>query len=49
MARCRGDGTKYRECDRTWSTTIAGVGELVWLADPDGNVVGAMRYDPGAE
>jgi predicted enzyme related to lactoylglutathione lyase len=30
-------------------TTIAGVGELVWLADPDGNVVGAMRYDPGAE
>ena len=30
-------------------TTIAGVGELVWLADPDGNVVGAMRYDPDAE
>lgn len=30
-------------------TTIAGVGELIWLADPDGNVVGAMRYDPAAE
>jgi predicted enzyme related to lactoylglutathione lyase len=30
-------------------TTIAGVGELVWFEDPAGNVVGAMRYDPGAE
>jgi predicted enzyme related to lactoylglutathione lyase len=30
-------------------TTIAGVGELIWLADPDANVVGAMRYDPGAQ
>ncbi len=30
-------------------TTIAGVGELVWLADPDDNVIGAMRYDPAAE
>jgi uncharacterized protein len=30
-------------------TTIAGVGELVWMADPDGNTVGAMRYDPEAE
>lgn len=27
-------------------TTIAGVGTLVWLADPDGNAIGAMRYDP---
>lgn len=26
-------------------TTIAGVGNLVWLADPDGNAVGAMQYD----
>ena len=26
-------------------TTIAGVGELVWLSDPSGNVVGAMQYD----
>jgi hypothetical protein len=24
---------------------IAQVGELVWLADPGGNVVGAMRYE----
>jgi len=24
--------------------TIPGVGELVWLVDPGGNVVGAMRY-----
>ncbi len=30
-------------------TTIAGVGHLVWLADPSGNVVGAMRYDDAAE
>lgn len=30
-------------------TTIAGVGDLVWLADPSGNVFGAMRYDPDAE
>ena len=25
-------------------TTIEGVGTLVWLADPDGNAVGAMQY-----
>lgn len=25
--------------------TIAGVGELVWVQDTEGNVVGAMRYD----
>lgn len=30
-------------------TTIAGVGDLVWLADPAGNAVGAMRYDTSAE
>jgi hypothetical protein len=30
-------------------TTIAGVGDLVWLEDPSGNCVGAMRYDPTAE
>jgi predicted enzyme related to lactoylglutathione lyase len=29
--------------------TIAGVGRLAWLADPDGNAVGAMQYDPEAE
>lgn len=29
-------------------TTIAGVGHIVWLADPSGNVVGAMRYDDAA-
>jgi uncharacterized protein len=27
--------------------TIPGGGELVWLADPGGNVVGAMRYSDG--
>lgn len=30
-------------------TTIAGVGDLVFFADPEGNVVGAMRYDPSVE
>jgi uncharacterized protein len=30
-------------------TTIAGVGHLLWLADPSGNVVGAMNYDDDAE
>lgn len=29
-------------------TTIVGVGHLVWLADPSGNVVGAMQYDAAA-
>jgi predicted enzyme related to lactoylglutathione lyase len=27
------------------TATIAGVGQLVWLADPSGNVVGAMQYE----
>jgi uncharacterized protein len=31
------------------TTTIAGVGHLIWLADPSGNVVGAMQYDNNAE
>jgi predicted enzyme related to lactoylglutathione lyase len=30
-------------------TTIAGVGDLVFFADPSGNVCGAMRYDPDAD
>jgi uncharacterized protein len=30
-------------------TTITGVGHLAWLADPDGNAVGVMEYDPAAE
>ena len=30
-------------------TTITGVGDLVFLQDPSGNVVGAMRYDASAE
>jgi uncharacterized protein len=30
------------------TTTIAGVGHLIWLADPSGNVVGAMTYDSTA-
>ena len=31
------------------STTITGVGDLIWIEDPAGNIVGAMRYDPGAK
>jgi predicted enzyme related to lactoylglutathione lyase len=27
------------------TVTIPGVGDLAWLADPAGNVLGAMRYD----
>jgi hypothetical protein len=30
-------------------TTIAGVGDLVFFADPSGNVCGALRYEPGAD
>jgi uncharacterized protein len=30
-------------------TTIAGVGHLIWLADPSGNVVGALTHDSTAE
>jgi uncharacterized protein len=30
-------------------STISGVGDLVFVADPSGNVVGAMRYDESAE
>lgn len=30
-------------------STIAGVGDLIFFADPEGNVVGAMRYYPDAE
>ena len=26
-------------------TTIPGVGDLIFVADPDGNIFGAMRYD----
>ena len=29
--------------------TIAGVGDLIWFEDPEGNLAGAMRYDPAAE
>lgn len=29
-------------------STITGVGDLVFVADPSGNVVGAMRYDESA-
>ena len=29
-------------------TTIAGVGDLIFFADPAGNVAGAIRYDPSA-
>lgn len=30
-------------------TTIAGVGELAFFEDTEGNVVGAMRYDASAQ
>ena len=30
-------------------TTITGVGDLIWIEDPAGNIVGAMRYDTGAQ
>ena len=30
-------------------TTITGVGELVFVEDTEGNIVGAMRYDENAE
>lgn len=30
-------------------TTITGVGDLIFFADPAGNPVGAMRYDVAAE
>lgn len=30
-------------------TTIVGVGDLAFVKDPSGNVVGAMRYDGAAE
>ncbi len=30
-------------------TTIAGVGDLIWFADPSGNVVGAMSYHADAD
>lgn len=26
-------------------STIVGVGDLIWFQDPDGNTLGAMRYD----
>jgi uncharacterized protein len=30
-------------------STIVGVGDLIWFQDPDGNVLGAMRYDDNAQ
>src|SRR3954464_11319495 len=30
-------------------SVIVGVGTLMFFADPDGNVFGAMQYDPAAE
>jgi predicted enzyme related to lactoylglutathione lyase len=30
-------------------TTIVGVGHLIFVTDPGGNVVGAMQYDEAAE
>jgi predicted enzyme related to lactoylglutathione lyase len=28
-------------------TRIEGVGELIYFRDPEGNLIGAMQYDPG--
>jgi predicted enzyme related to lactoylglutathione lyase len=30
-------------------STIAGVGDLIFFQDPEGNIAGAMRYDASAE
>lgn len=30
-------------------TVLAGVGELAFVCDPEGNVCGLMRYDPDAD
>jgi predicted enzyme related to lactoylglutathione lyase len=30
-------------------TTIAGVGDLIFFQDPEGNMAGAMRYDTSVE
>jgi hypothetical protein len=30
-------------------TILAGIGELIFFQDPEGNVAGAMRYDEKAE
>ncbi len=30
-------------------TTLSGIGDLVWFADPSGNVVGAMHYHADAD
>ncbi len=30
-------------------TILAGIGELIFFQDPEGNVLGAMRYDEKAE
>lgn len=29
--------------------TIPGVGDLIWLEDPEGNVAGAMRYESNSK
>lgn len=29
--------------------TLAGVGQLLFFQDPEGNIVGAMQYDPKAD
>jgi uncharacterized protein len=39
-----GGGTVLME-----KTTLAGIGDLVWFADPSGNVVGAMQYHADAD
>ncbi len=30
-------------------TVLAGIGELAFVSDPEGNVCGVMRYDSGAD
>ena len=29
--------------------TLAGIGRLLFFQDPEGNIAGAMQYDPKAE
>jgi hypothetical protein len=29
--------------------TLAGVGQLLFFRDPEGNIAGAMQYDPNAD
>jgi hypothetical protein len=52
----RSDGTRWRACSvitsrwpRVANVSWCGVGTLMFFADLDGNVFGAMQYDTRAE